>query len=122
MVDARFTLYFAEDYGDEAPEGPGWYLFGTATDADGPMTVLPRIRISGKQATVLAKVVDKQVEGKPFNWPVIPGLRRGDVGFEPVVVAMNERAKEVVAAKVAEAEELAQKIEQLRARAQEFES
>lgn len=122
MLDARFTLYFADDYGDEAPEGPGWYLFGTASDQEGPMTILPRIRISGKQAVVLAKVVDKQIEGKPFNWPTIPGVRRGDVGLEGPVVAMNERAKEVVAFKLAEAQQLAQKIEQLHARAEEFDS
>lgn len=120
MRNLRFQIYCSDDYGTHAPEGPGWYITSTQSSEHGVEEIIPRVRLTNKQVVTLAKVFDKQVEGKPLNWAGEPGFIRVDMSAEQAVIEENGRIKAAVDRKLAEAEQALQRFEQLRARASEL--
>jgi hypothetical protein len=123
-TDLRISIYFAKGDEQHAPEGMGWYIAATYLDelTDGlTVEVIPRVRLPAGDMEKVAKVLDKFASGKPMNWLDHQNYKRGDSSLEAVVHSANDQAKDLLAAKLAEAEEAVRRIEALRARAGEFE-
>jgi hypothetical protein len=124
--DLRIMMYFAID-GPSAPEGPGWYLAATRpvpnpneVPVTAPRTeeIIPRIRLTAIDATKIGKVLDNFTKNKPLNYS--PHMMRSNLSLEAAVAEANTAGGEAVRAKLAEAEDLARKLELLRERAGEF--
>jgi hypothetical protein len=118
-TELRINLYFARGYETYAVEGTGWYLAATYPDADGAtIEVIPRVRLPAGDVEKIAKVLDRFASGKPMNW--MPNYKRSDSTLESVVHSANDQARDIVKEQLANAEELAKRLEALRARASEF--
>lgn len=118
--ELRTIMYFAIE-GDAAPEGPGWYLAATrplGPDTSAREEIIPRVRISAKDAIKIGKVLDNFTRNKPLNYS--PLMTRSDLSLEAAIAEANTSGGQAVQAKLAEAEELARQLELLRARAGEF--
>lgn len=119
LNDVRLVLYFGTGEGKlAAPEGPGWYLFGTRPRNGGVDEIIPHVRLTSEEAVQFAKVVDRFTNGKPLNFS--PGEQNPGVSLEGAVVEANAEARAFVQREVEEAERQIRNLEILRARAKEF--
>lgn len=120
MRDLKFFIYFAED-GFPAPEGPGWYLYSTRQNRQGGTEeIVPHVRLTPEEVGKLGLIFDNLTTDKPLNWTEQEGYHKYEGTISDAVIAANEDAKTYVEQKLDAAEAEYQRLEQLRARVEEF--
>lgn len=120
-TELRVALYFAQNDAPHAVAGMGWYLAATYPDDEGNIVeVIPRVRISPQEAEKIGKVLDNFTNGKEMNWAEGANYRRTDRPLHSIISSANARAADLAAIALEQAEQLAARIEYLRARAEEW--
>lgn len=99
-----YALVLRLDITDQAPEGPGWYLYATGTGEDnkGQLIRKPQ-RISGKHAVTLALQMQQGLS-----------LTQNEMSPSQIVQAGSQRVVQRINDQIAYAETQAKRIGQLR--------
>jgi hypothetical protein len=112
------TLYLDPDSGPATPDGPGWYV--DIRTKNGSVEVAPKVKIDQRLAGLLAAAFDKAVANRTPHYSDSASIQRLDQSVVQAVREATDGAREAVAEQLRQAEEIAQRLAELRRTYEEF--